>query len=265
VDYSALKALSVELDDGLALVTLRSVDDANRRFQHNELTAIWRTFAADERVKAVLVTGVGDEFYMSAAPPGGGPAGRQGVTTEEIWEFGLYLEHEVADYVRELIRFEKPLVSAINGTASGGGLALAILADVSVIAEDAWLCDPHVTLGVAAGDGPGAFWSLFTGVAKAKLYLMTSDGLGGVEAERIGLVSRVVPREQLMETALDYGRRFARGPEAALRFTKRIVNQHLRSAELLVQEQAILLESLAMFSGERKQNPWGEWPPRLVP
>jgi enoyl-CoA hydratase len=266
VDYSSLEALTVHIDDGLAVVTLRTKEDEKRRTQHRELTHIWREFASDSNVRAVVITGVGDtEFYISGEPPGGSPAGRQDSTQEEIWQFGLHIEHEVADSVREMIRFEKPTVSAINGAASGGGLAVAMLADISIMAEDAWLCDPHIALGVAAGDGPGAMWPLYTGIAKAKLYLMTSDGISGTEAERIGLVSRVVPRDALMETAMDYGRRFANGPEVALRFTKRIVNQWLKNAEVVSQDYAIALETLASFSGEQRRNPFTEWPPRIVP
>jgi enoyl-CoA hydratase len=266
MDYSQLQALTVACDDGVATITLRTKDDERRPHQHRELTGIWRQLAADPDVRAVLVTGVGDdEFFLSGEPPGGGPAARADSTTEEIWEFGLHIETEVGDLVRELIRFPKPTVSAINGGASGGGLTLAMLADISIMAEDAWLCDPHIALGVAAGDGAGAAWPLFTGIAKAKLYLMTSDAISGVEAERIGLVSRVVPREQLLPTALDYARRFAAGPEVALRFTKRAVNQWLRLGEVVAQEHALTLEILSTLSGEQRRNPYTEWPPRIVP
>ena len=94
---------------------------------------------------------------------------------------------------------EKPIVSAINGTAVGAGLAVALMADISVIAEDARLTDGHLRLGVVAGDHAAIVWPLLCGMAKAKYYLLTADFIDGREAERIGLVSKCVPGEQVLE------------------------------------------------------------------
>jgi hypothetical protein len=88
---------------------------------------------------------------------------------------------------------------------------------------------------------------------------------GGDEAERIGVVSRAVPRERLLEVATDYAERLARAPEVALRFTKRSINQWLRLAEIVSQDYALTLEALSEYSGERAGNPHTDWPPRQVP
>lgn len=129
-----------------------------------------------------------------------------------------------------MIECDTPVVSAINGVAVGAGLAVALLADISVIAEDARFTDGHLRLGVAAGDHAVAIWPLLCGMAKAKYYLLTADFLDGREAERIGLVSKAVPRDDVLPTALDIAERLARGPRDATRLTKRALNHWMRQS-----------------------------------
>lgn len=264
-DYSHCRGLAVTVEAGIASVILQfqGSDHETRRFQHRELTEIWRAFDADPDVRVVLLTGVGDEeFYLSGRPPGSAPSHED---PEAMWRFTLHLEGEVNALVSEMIRFRKPVVAAVNGAAAGAGLAVVMLSDISIMAEDAWVFDPHIMLGIAAGDGPGGLWPLFTGIAKAKLYLLTSDALTGRQADEIGLISRAVPRAQLHEIAQDYAERLARAPEVALRFTKRGINQWLRFAETVSQDYSLMLEALSEYSGERSGNPHTDWPPRLVP
>ena len=105
----------------------------------------------------------------------------------------------------------KPIVSAINGVAVGAGLAVALLADVSVMAETARLSDGHTRLGVAAGDHAALLWPLLCGMAKAKYYLMTADFVDGPEAERIGLVTRCVPDDAGADRGPGHRRAAGRG------------------------------------------------------
>jgi len=101
---------------------------------------------------------------------------------------------EASDVVYNMMACEKPIISAINGVAVGVGLAVAFLADISIMAEEAKITDGHVKIGVAAGDHAAMLWPLLCGMAKAKSYLLTGDFVNGKEAERIGLVSLCVPR-----------------------------------------------------------------------
>ena len=105
---------------------------------------------------------------------------------------------EMSDLVYNMINCEKPIVSAINGVAVGAGLVVALLADISICAEDARLGDGHVKLGAAAGDHAAIIWPLLCGMAKARYYLLTGEMVDGVEAERIGLVSKALPREEVL-------------------------------------------------------------------
>jgi enoyl-CoA hydratase len=267
ISYDHFSSLDVKVEDGLGLVTMTfsGGDQATRSAQQSELGQLWRILDRDPAVRSVVITGTGDEFYLSGRPPGSPDRLAAGRDAAKIWPFTMKIEHELGTRIHEMINFSKPVVAAINGGTAGAGLGVALLSDITIAAEDAYLFDPHTMLGMAAGDGPPAFWPLFTGIAKTKLYVLTSDALSGLEAERIGLIGLAVPREQLMETALDYGRRLAAAPPVAIRFTKRAINQWFRLALLVAHDYSFALEKLAEYSGEREGAPHTDWPPRLVP
>jgi enoyl-CoA hydratase len=137
---------------------------------------------------------------------------------------------EIRAIVQGMIDCDKPIVSAINGAAVGAGLALALLADISIAAQDAKLIDGHTKIGVAAGDHSVVIWPLLCGLAKSKYYLLLSEPLTGQEAERIGLVSLSVEASQLAAVSQEIAERLARGSSSAQSFTKRSLNHWLRSA-----------------------------------
>jgi enoyl-CoA hydratase len=132
--------------------------------------------------------------------------------------------------------------------AVGAGLAVAMLADISIMAESARITDGHVKLGVAAGDHAAIVWPLLCGMAKAKYYLLTADFIDGKEAERIGLVSACVPAEQLMDKALAVADKLAAGSQVAQRYTKKSLNGWLHQARPIF-ENSLAMEMLT-FLGE---------------
>jgi enoyl-CoA hydratase len=137
---------------------------------------------------------------------------------------------EARDLVRNLIECSKPIVSVINGVAVGAGLAAALLADIPIAGRSARILDGHTTLGVAAGDHAVLIWPLLVGMAKAKYHLMTNEPIDGSEAERLGLVAKVVDDDQLLDEARHIADRLAAGPAEALSWTKHTLNHWLRSA-----------------------------------
>jgi len=120
------------------------------------------------------------------------------------------------------------------------GLAVALLADVSIMGESARLSDGHARLGVAAGDHAAIMWPLLCGMAKAKYYLMTADFVDGPEAERIGLVTRCVSDGDVVTEALAIAERLALGSRTAVQWTKRVLNQWM------VTNSPVFGESLAL-------------------
>ena len=214
---------------------------ANRRM-HTELTQVWKTIDADPSVHVVVVTGAGRGFSAGGDLQMVADAYRN---YDEI----LRILDEAREYVYNMLHCQTPIVSAINGPAVGAGLVVALLADISIAAENAKLGDGHVRMGVAAGDHAAIIWPILCGMAKAKYYLMTGELLTGKEAERIGLVSMAVPDDAVLEKAMDVATKLATGPRHAIRFTKRALNGWLQQAGPIF-DNSIALEMLGFFGDD---------------
>jgi enoyl-CoA hydratase len=209
---------------------------------HTEMVEVWQTVDRDPSVHVVVVTGAGRAFSA------GGDLNMVEDAYQDFDEIARILD-EARDLVYNMLRFSKPIVSAINGAAVGAGLVVALLADVSIAAEGARLADGHLRMGVAAGDHSAIIWPLLCGMAKSKYYLMTSDFVSGQEAERIGLVSLCVPDEALLDKAMAVATELATGPRHAIKFTKRALNQWLLQAGPIF-DHSLALEMMGFFSDD---------------
>jgi enoyl-CoA hydratase len=243
MDYADYRHLEFDKRaSGVLLITINRpevLNAANDRL-HWEFGQVWLTVDADPDVRVALVTGKGRAFS----------AGGDLDLVEDMAKDPAKLAQtmrEAADLVYNMINTDKPIVSAINGVAVGAGLVIALLADISIMAESARFTDGHTRLGVVAGDHAAIVWPLLCGMAKAKYYLLTSDFVDGKEAERIGLVSLCVPAEQLMPKAWEVAESLARGSQHAIRWTKRALNNWLRQAGPIF-DQSLALEMLT-FTG----------------
>jgi enoyl-CoA hydratase len=198
--------------------------NATDRVMHRELVEVWLDVDADPRVRSVLVRGAGDRAFSA----GGDIEMVEQVATD--WTTRVTVWKEARDLVYNIINCSKPIVSAIQGPAVGAGLAVALLADVSVAGRSARLIDGHTRIGVAAGDHAAIVWPLLCGMAKAKYYLLLCKEVNGEEAERIGLVSLCVEDEKVYEEALAISSQLAEGSPTAIRWTKYCLNNWLRLA-----------------------------------
>ena len=252
-DYSTYQHLLIEVNDGVALLTMNRPDvlNATNDRLHWELGHIWLDIGEDPEVRVAVVTGAGRAF--SAGGDLDDIEGRVRMEMTGAADEMLRTMGEAAALVYNMINLDKPIISAINGVAVGAGLAVALMADISIAAEDARITDGHTRLGVAAGDHAAIIWPLLCGMAKAKRYLLTSDFLDAREAERIGLISMVVPSDQLLPTAMETARKLADGPQAAIRFTKRALNQWLRLGGLASFDYSLALETLNFFQKDVKE------------
>ena len=190
---------------------------------HAQLAAVWQTVDRDPDTRVVVVRGADGAFS----------SGGDLDLVEDIasnWETRLRVFNEARDLVYNIVNCRKPIVAAIDGPCVGAGLAVALLADISIAAPSAKIVDGHTRLGVAAGDHAVIVWPLLCGLAKAKYHLLLCEPVDGKEAERIGLVSLCVPAAELEEKALDVARRLAAGSQAAIAHTKLALNNWLRAA-----------------------------------
>lgn len=148
---------------GVALVTLDRPEALNAAHvaMHRELSEIWAVLDADDDVRVTVVTGAGRAFSA-----GGDLSMIEEMTTD--YRALVRQWQDAGALVERMLEARKPIVSAINGVAVGAGLAVALLADVSIMARSARLSDGHARIGVAAGDHAALLWPLLCGMAKAK-------------------------------------------------------------------------------------------------
>lgn len=231
-------------DNGILLITINRPDSLNATNErlHWELTQVWAVVDADPRTRVAVVTGAGRAFSAG---------GDLGMIDKQVKDFKVIrgIMKEASDLVYNMVNMDKPVISAINGVAVGAGLVVALMADISIIVEDARFTDGHIRLGVGAGDHAAIVWPLLCGMAKAKYYLLTCDFIDGREAERIGLVSLAVPRDQLMDKAMETANKLASGPQHALRWTKSALNNWIRMAGPIF-DNSLALEMLNFFDDD---------------
>lgn len=248
MDYADFQHLKFEhKDDGVLLIYINRPEmNAVNGQLHRELAKIWGVVDEDRSVKVAVITGSGNRAFSAG--------GDLDWMLDSIGNAPLVSQNmkESSDIVFKMLDCEKPIISAINGVAVGAGLTVALMADISIMAEEAKFTDGHAKLGIVAGDHAVINWPLMCGMAKAKYYLMTADFIDGREAERIGLVSRCVPREQLLDEALRLAARLAAGSQPAIRMTKRALNNWMRIAQPMF-DASLAMEMLGFFGDDIRE------------
>lgn len=220
---------------------LNTVDDV----LHRELALLFRELKREDEARAILLTGNGRAFSA-----GGDfdwfPELQKPEVLEEVRRDGKQL-------VWDLLEVELPIVAAVDGPAVGLGASIALLCDVIFASEKAVFADPHVKVGVVAGDGGAAIWPLLVGPARAKQFLLTGDAVRAEEAERIGLVNFVSAHDKLEEEALAFAKRLADGAPLAVRFTKLAVNKLLKDAVNTAFDASLALELVTFRTEDHRE------------
>ncbi len=201
--------IKTENKDGILIVTIDRPKVLNA-LNAQTVEEIGRAFAAareDAAVKCVILTGAGEKAFVAGADINE-LAQMTPITGKATSEKGQRI-------LSSIERFPKPVIAAINGFALGGGCELALACHIRIASEKAQLGLPEVTLGIIPGYGGTQRMARLLGKGKALELILTGDRIGAAEAERIGLVNRVVPADQLMSTSEEMARKMAsRGPLA---------------------------------------------------
>ncbi len=160
---------------------------------------------------------------------------------------------EAKRIIFSLLDLEKPLIASVRGPAVGLGATIALMCDVIYASENAKFADPHVRVGIVAGDGGAIIWPQLCGYAKAKEYLMTGDPVPAAEAERIGLINHVVADEALDEAALSFAKRLAKGAIQAIKYTKVSVNIGLKQLAHSILDTSIAYEMNTFATDDHRE------------
>lgn len=247
-DYSRYQFLDVSTKDGIATITLNRPERRNAVHDpmHQELETIFTDVSADDTVRAIVVTGAGETFCA------GGDA--SSMDSGEFAPTGPRIPfHGVRRLVNSLLDVEQPVIGAVNGDAAGLGATLALMCDVTYVAESARIGDTHVKMGLVAGDGGAVIWPALIGMARAKQYLLTGDWITGAEAASIGLVNHALPADRVLAEATAFARRMAEGAPMAIRWTKYSMNKLLREQVNLALDTSMFLEAATMGTEDLKE------------
>ncbi len=203
--------LKTENRDGVLVVTIDrpKVLNALNAQTIGEIWSVFQNARDDDSVKAVILTGAGDKAFVAGADITE-LAQATPITGKQTAEKGQRV-------FRAIERFPKPVIAAINGFALGGGCELALACHIRIASEKAQLGLPEVTLGIIPGYGGTQRMARLLGKGKALELILTGDRVGAVEAERIGLVNKVVAPEELMSTCEEMARRITTRAPLAVR------------------------------------------------
>ncbi|MBR0653181.1 enoyl-CoA hydratase/isomerase family protein [Roseomonas terrae] len=238
--------LRVEIDAGVATVTMNRPEARNAMIpvMRAEIERIWLDIAADEHIDVVLLTGAGDSF--SAGGDVKAMAARAG--TEEGRRHAIEGFGRAKRMCQNMLDVPQAIIAAVNGDAMGLGATLALIADVSVMADAARIGDSHVKVGLVAGDGGTVFWPLLIGPNRAKEFLMRSRIATGAEAASFGLVNHAVPKDEVLPMARAIATELASQPKWAVRWTKLSVNAWLKQQLNMIIDASHGLEMLTAMT-----------------
>ena len=213
---------------------------------HRALAQVWRQLAADTEARVVILTGAGRAFSAGGDLDWITSFLDDPVARDESIREG-------AEIIEELLRCPLPVIAAVNGPAVGLGASIAILCDIVLISDRAHLADPHVAVGLVAGDGGAAFWPLLTPILRTREYLYTGDRIEAATAVELGLASRMVAADDLLPAANRLAERLAKQPQNALSSTKRVVNMYLSQALAGPLQAGFAAEVVTMQSAEHRE------------
>lgn len=243
--YSDLDFFDVAVDDNVAVVRLNRPEAGNAYSaeSHTQMSLLYPRLAADDAVHSAVITGAGEVFCI-------GP--------DREFAAALNDDPDVADRGMEEARrmivgaldCPKPIVSAINGRVVGGGLAFTLCTDIIIADRDVELREIHIPAAVTAGDGGVLYWPMAMGLVRAKRYVLTGDPLSAEDAAEFGLITEAVEAGTALERAMTYARRFAQGPQNALRTTKKAMNHLVRHSAMEALELSVGLEAASMRDPE---------------
>ncbi len=213
---------------------------------HEELAEVFTFATADKDSDVVLLTGAGKAFSA------GGDLNHisNNASNPELFDEEVRLAKRI---VFAMLDLDKPLVCKMNGHAVGLGATVALYCDVIFAAERAKIGDPHVNVGLVAGDGGAAIWPQRIGLCRAKEFLLTGDLLSAQEAVEIGLINHAVPVEELDEKVDAFCQRLLRGAQGAIRATKVLLNLELKRIVTATIDAGLAYEARSVRSDDHRE------------
>ncbi len=244
-DYSAI---ALTRKGRLLTITLNQPDTLNavNPTMHAELAEVFVFAAKDPYSDVVVLTGAGRAFSA------GGDV--KNVSDKPVDPDRIDDELRLAKrIVFAMLDLDKPLICRLNGHAIGLGATLALFCDVIFAADTAKIGDPHVAVGLVAGDGGAVIWPQRIGFSLAKEYLLTGELLTAAKAKEIGLINHCLPLEELDSAVEVFCDRLLKGATNAIRWTKVLINLELKRIATATMDAGIAYEGITVRSADHRE------------
>ncbi|MGB2756665.1 MAG: enoyl-CoA hydratase-related protein [Acidimicrobiia bacterium] len=245
---NAENELLIEHRDGVLWLTINR-PDAGNAIPYTVRDALTEQFFAAHRdlnVRCVVLTAAGERHFCTGAdlrvrPPA--PALPEGAPARPVGSATQTMRDGFQRLMTSMMDCEKPIIAALNGTAAGGGMMLALASDLVIAAENAKLVQVFVRRGLVPDGGVAYLLPRVVGMHKAKELLFFGDDLTAAEGLSLGLINKVVPPAELVETAQAWASRLADGPTKAIGWTKRLLHDATGAdRDRLLLQEALLVE-----------------------
>ena len=239
VDYSAYKFMTFEKAGRIMTVTLNRPEALNAMTpaMHEETSRVFYDLGRDHDIDVVVLTGAGKAFSA-----GGDIVGmRELYEDTEKFDLGIM---EAKKVIFGLLDCEKVVICKMNGDAVGLGATIALFCDIIFAADHARIGDPHVRVGLAAGDGGAVIWPQAIGYARAKEYLLTGDLIKAPDAAAMGLINHAVPAAELDARVDAFAKRIAAGATTSIKYTKTAMNIGLKQLAHVMMDTCMAYEAL---------------------
>jgi enoyl-CoA hydratase len=246
--YEGYETLKVVRQGGVVTVSFNrpEVKNATNARMHQELMRAFPEIGRDPDARVAILTGEGDCFSA-----GGDITGIRTMLDDQArWIESMT---EARDIILGVVDLDIPVIAKVNGHAIGLGATLALFCDIVIARDTAKIADPHVKVGLVAGDGGAIIWPALVGYAKAKRHLLTGDPITGAEAAAIGLVSESCAADELDARVDALARQLAAGAAVSIRLTKRAVNMALRQQIDALLEAHLGFETLSHLSTDHRE------------
>ena len=233
LDYSKFDLVDCQVKEQILVMTLKHPELGNPIgwLQIDELKKIFAQLRDDGDIRAVIWRGEGE--YFSTLKPGYKfhPDKKEPVHALNGLELAGPDIHQGGAYhmsiIKAILDVPQPIIVAAHNECSGLVANMILCCDIIIAADDTTISDKHVNRAMACGDGGAVIWPLIMGPQKAKQYLLTCDDMSAVDAERFGLINKIVPLADLDKEVWDLAKRLACGPTMAIRFTKHAINRSI--------------------------------------
>ncbi|MDB9813669.1 enoyl-CoA hydratase/isomerase family protein [Gammaproteobacteria bacterium] len=247
MDYSKYKELQITKENKILTITINRPNDMNAVNEqlHLEFSTIFIDVEFDDEVDIVILTGAGKSFCA-----GGDLKWLLGVHGDPV-ATSYHISHD-RKIQNAMLDMEKPIIAKVNGPAIGLGCSLALFCDFIYATPRSKFADPHVSVGLVAGDGGAVMWPQLIGYARAKKYLLTGQVIPANDALDMGLITEIAEEEDIDDAVQELSETLRDGAKYAIRWTKTSINAGLKVIANSVIDRAAAFENVTQLMEDHK-------------